>query len=314
MLPATLDLKVWFPEADGFPRPAWPAIRAWIKQNVAADQVEAAWQAIVLDWLDRLRERLGPTYAVAESEHFQLLADLDSKGSRHLLEFLEKSRARMLRELGDLSPGLTYGKHVVLRFGEQDDYYCYVSYFDPDGEYAGSSGRFLRGPGYSHIAYPHQVQTGADSHILVHELTHNLLARLPLPLWLNEALAMAFEADITGYGLPLVTRELAAEHAAYWNARTIQEFWSGRSFASVEGQTLSYSLARIFLNLIATDLRPTPGQFRGFLLQANRADGGRSAAQATLDLDLADLVATFLGPGDWEPRRDEGMTETPARS
>jgi hypothetical protein len=141
-----------------------------------------------------------------------------------------------------------------------------------------------------------------DRATLVHELTHDLLASFPLPLWLNEALAMAFEADIAGHGSPLVNRELAEEHQVYWNAQTIQEFWFGLSFSKVDGQKLACSLACILLNLIATELRPSPAQFRDFVIQANRKDGGQSAAEAALDLDLNDLVATFLGPGDWRPK------------
>jgi hypothetical protein len=53
---------------------------------------------------------------------------------------------------------------------------------------------------------------GSDRATLVHELTHNLLVRFPLPAWLNEALAMAFERG-KKWGrsslLTLVPREFA---------------------------------------------------------------------------------------------------------
>ena len=295
------DFKAWFPDVDGIPRPDWKAIRAWMQTNVSPDQLSNAWQAMTREWLDRLRERLGDSYAVAESPHFHLLSGLDEKQQRSLLSFLEDARAQILRRLGDISLPNRHGKHVILRFNEEEDYYRYVSYFDPEGEYAGSSGRFLGG-GYLHVAYPHSDIRGVDGATLVHELTHNLLASFPLPLWFDEALAMAFEADIAGHGAPLVTRELAEEHRAYWNAQTIQEFWRGRSFSKVEGQKLAYSLASSLLNLIATELRPSPAQIRDFVVHADRKDAGQSAAQAALDLDLSDLVATFLGPGDWAPK------------
>ena len=298
------NFAAWFPDVDGFPRPDWKTIRAWIQGNVAPDQLTTAWQAISREWLDELRERLGDAYAVAESSHFLLLAALEEKQRHHLLAFLEDARAQILRRLGDISLPERHGKHVILRFNEESDYYRYISYFDPEGEYAGSGGRFLRG-GYLHVAYPHSDTLGVDGATLVHELTHNLLASFPLPLWLNEALAMAFEADIAGHGAPLVDRELAEEHRAYWNAQTIQEFWRGLSFSKVDGQKLAYNLARILLNLIATELRPSPAQFRDFVLQADRKDAGQSAAQAALNLDLNDLVATFLGPGDWRPKETE---------
>jgi hypothetical protein len=295
------DLKAWFPDIEEFPRPDWKAIRAWIGQNVSVDRLDDAWQAITREWLQRICERLGKSYVVAESQSFHLVSELDEAKQIDLLSFLERARARILRQLGDIPLPKSHGKHVVLRFSEDEDYYRYIAYFHPDGEYADSAGNFLT-RGYRHIAYPHRDIPGSDRATLVHELTHNLLVSFPLPAWLNEALAMAFERDIPGYASPLLTRELAEEHRAYWNPQTIQEFWRGLSFSQVAGQKLSYSLAGILLNLIATELRPPPAQFRDFVLHADRKDAGQSAAQEYLEIDLSDLVATFLGPGEWTPK------------
>jgi hypothetical protein len=306
------DFQAWFPELEGFPRPDWKAIRAWIKVNAPPDHLEAAWQAITREWLDRLCEHLGGAYTAAESQSFHLLSELEDRERRHLLLFLEEARGGILRRLGDISLPKGHGKHVVLRFGEQDDYYRYISYFDADGEYAGSSGIFLR-RGYRHIAYPRGDRPGLDRAILVHEFTHNLLVNLLLPNWLNEALAMAFEQDIAGVTGPPLTRELAEEHRAHWNAATIQDFWQGLSFSKVEGQKLAYSLAQVLLNLIATELRPPPASFRDFVLHADRKDAGQSAAATYLEIDLSDLVATFLGPGEWSPRPEAGGPESRIR-
>jgi hypothetical protein len=242
--------------------------------------------------LQRICERLGKSYAVAESAHFHLLSELEAKQQQDLLAFLEKARARILQQLGDIPLPKLHGKHVILRFTEEANYYGYVSYYDPHGEYAGSLGRFLP-DGYRHIAYHHIDFHDRDRGLLVHELTHNLLISFPLPAWLHEALAMAFELDMTGMGEPLVTRELAEEHRAYWNAQTIQEFWRGVSFSKVDGQKLAYGLSRILLNLIATELRPSPAQNREFVMHANRKDAGQFAAQEYLGVNLSDVAATF---------------------
>jgi hypothetical protein len=295
------DFKAWFPDIEGFPRPDWDAIEKWIRENVLADQMDDAWPAIAREWLQRICERLGRSYSITESQNFHLLSELNEAKQNDLLSFLERARARILRQLGDLPLPVLNGKHVILRFTEDDDYYRYISYFDPEGEYAGSGGRFLDG-GYMHIAYPHSEIRDADRATLVHELSHNLLASFPLPLWLDEALAMAFEADLAGSRNPIVTRDLAEEHRAYWNPQTIQEFWQGRSFSEVDGQKLAYGLAGILLNLIATELRPLPAQFRDFVLHADGKDAGQSAALEYLETDLSDLVATFLGPGEWAPK------------
>jgi len=295
------NFKAWFPEIEGFPRPDWKAIAKWIPENVSADHLVDAWPAVVREWLQRICDRLGRSYSITESQNFHLLSELDEAKQNDLLTFLERARARMLRQLGDLPLPVLNGKHVILRFTEDDDYYRYISYFDSEGEYAGSGGRFLGG-GYMHIAYPHADRLDVDRGTLVHELSHNLLASFPLPLWLDEAFAMAFSADFAGSRDPIVTRELAEEHRAYWNPQTIQEFWRGRSFSEVEGQKLAYSLAGIILNLIVTELRPPPAQFRDFILHANHKDAGQSAALEYLEIDLSDLVATFLGPGEWAPK------------
>lgn len=295
------EFKVWCSQVEGFARPDWDAIGDWIDEHSPDEQSAEAWHAIIREWLEQLRNDLGGSYLAGESTNFHLLSELEPNQQQDLLAFLEHARARILRQLGDISLPPLEGKHVVLRFSNEEDYYRYVSYFFDEGEYAGSGGMFLVG-GYMHITYQQRDNRSAERATLAHELTHNLLASFPLPAWLNEALAMAFELDLTKSGGELLTRELAREHKAYWNAQTIQEFWCGESFSDVEGQKLAYSLAGILLNLISSELRPPVAQFRDFVLHADAEDSGQSAAQRYLDIDLSDLVATFLGPGDWAPR------------
>ena len=160
---------------------------------------------------------------------------------------------------------------------------------------------FVGSAGYQHVAFTQSWSADDERRTLVHELAHNLVAHLPLPLWLNEALAMAFEADIAGGTHEPVTRELAARHREYWTAETIQEFWIGHSFSDVEGQELAYSLSRVLLHLIYTEVRPPEGHFRRFVLTADWADAGAAAAQEHLEIPLENLIAAFLGPGDWMP-------------
>lgn len=298
------DFKAWFPEPDGFPRPDWKAIGEWIRANVTPDKLITAWQEIARIWLDKLCARLGGSYAAVESENFHLVSELDEKGRKDLLFFLEGARARILRTLADIPLPTRYGKHVVLRFTSPDEYYRYIAYFNRDGEYAGSSGIFLR-RGYMHIVYPHDdVGSSSDHLVLAHELTHNLLRSFPLPAWLNESLAMLFERDVAGGRQLHLTRETATQHRAYWTAETIQEFWRGASFGKPDGQELAYGLARILLDFIVTDIKPAPPDFRDFVVHADRKDAGEAAARNFLGVELSDLVSAFLGPGEWGPRLD----------
>ena len=294
------NFKKWFPEIDHFPRPDWKAIDKFIRTNSTEDHWEDAWREIARIWLEKTRKCLDRSYNLDESENFHLLSDLQPKSRSDLLSFVEGARARMLSTLADIPLPKEYGKHVILRFARDHDYYRYVSYFDPEGEHASSIGQLVNS-GYTHIAFHHFNAPGADKRVLVHELTHNLLNSLPLPSWLNEALAMLFERDLAGGRQPAMTRDLAAQHKAYWNSKTIQEFWRGESFGEPEGQELAYGLAGILLDFIVTDVRPAPADFRDFVLNADYEDAGTAAARNYLGVELSDLVSAFLGPGQWAP-------------
>jgi len=304
------DRDDWFQHAHGFPRPNWGAINGWLRAFARRAEYHELWLQFTRLWLERLRAGLGGNYAVAESENFHLLSELAPKGRDTLLAFCEAARTRIDRVVGEIDEAETHGKHLILRFTDTDDYYAYISHFHADGEYAGSGGMFLR-DGYCHIAFPQSGSDGEDRRVLAHELTHNLLVSLPLPPWLNEALAMAFESDLAGGTQGALTPELAAEHRAYWDAATIQEFWLGASFSNVEGQELAYSLSRVLLNLIHNDIRPPHEEFRRFVLRADWGDAGAIAAREHLDIALENLVASFLGPGEWAPRPKSWPSESP---
>ncbi len=305
------DRDDWFDDESGFPRPNWGAVFGWLRVYVKEEDLDDAWQQCARHWLERLRTSLGGGYSSAESEHFHLLSEQTPDAKAKALSFFESTRAHIYRVLGDVAPKGPHGKHMILRFTDTDDYYAYIAHFFPDGAYAGSAGIFLR-DSYLHIAHPQSWSAAEERRTIVHELTHNLLAHLPLPAWLNEALAVAFETDIAGSDSEPLSRELAARHREYWNATTIQEFWRGESFSDVDGQELAYSLSRILLNLIHADLRPPESEFRRFVLRADWGDAGTIAVREHLQIELADLVAGFLGPGVWSPDPKSWRRETAA--
>ena len=294
------DRDEWFIDGDGMPRPDWRALRGWMRANAGGYENGEAWRQFVYHWLGRLRASLGGGYAIAESANFHMLSEFDERTRSRLLDWLEAARARVVRTLGEVAWTKTHGKHVILRFGTQEDYYRYVWHGYPDGEHASSSGMFLRGY-YSHIALQVSYNLDSERQTLAHELAHNLLSHLPLPSWLNEALAMAFEGDLAGHGHERLNRDLHEKHCAFWDGDTIQEFWAGRSFRNVEGQEVSYSLASILLDNLHKGLRPDAMAFRRFVQQSDAQDAGAAAAREQLDLELGDLAASYLGPGDWQP-------------
>jgi hypothetical protein len=137
-------------------------------------------------------------------------------------------------------------------------------------------------------------------------MTHASLAHLPLPLWLNEGLAVNTEQRLTGVNPSLITPDkLHDKLRRFWSVVTIQEFWSGRSFDRPgDSNQLSYALARIIVDVLAKDWQP----FAEFVRRADRADGGAAAARECLGLDLGELVTALLEretPKSWSPQPEK---------
>ena len=116
--------------------------------------------------------------------------------------------------LGGFAHTKYYGKHAAIIFHNLDDYYAYASHFyKDDGEYAGSGGLFIK-TGYNHIL----VSDDDVRHLwrtLTHELAHNCMSHLPLPLWLNEAITGGIEESVSGVPNFQLNREIAAEHYVF---------------------------------------------------------------------------------------------------
>jgi hypothetical protein len=156
---------------------------------------------------------------------------------------------------------------------------------------------------------------------IVHELTHDCLAHLPLPLWLNEGVAVTLQkaiapvewgssqgdqtvlyAESVNWRPPIMWDELADRHYAFWDEDNIQTFWAGKSFfIPGESNELSYSLAEVFVKLLSE--RGNADTFRAFLGTANWNDAGQTAALDILGADLGEIATTFLGEGNWRPVR-----------
>jgi hypothetical protein len=283
---------------EGFSRPNWKIIAEAIKQSVTSEDRAKAWTDATLQWVERLRSNLGGEYRVRRSAEFILLSMLDSDASSSLLIFAEKSLRHIYESLQDAAWQWKHGKHVVLLFAEEDDYFQYLADYYADGIHP-ASGACLLHRGYVHI--PMSFRDGKHiRRMLVHELAHNSVVHLQLPLWLNEGLAMLFEWTAIEWTQPILDGDLQERHLAFWNSENIQRFWAGDSFHEAgESVELSYNLAQILTEL----LNPRSKGFLAFVKTAHRDDGGQSAALDCLDTDLGQTVATFLGEGAWRPNR-----------
>lgn len=297
----------WFDDTL-LPLADWDSIDAALPSGLQASEQDALRTAAAGHWLLALGHALDADleppagYRVRASEDFLLLSALPDRPARVFLEFCQGVRRWILRNLGEIGGVRRDGKHVVMVFEDEDDYYRYISHYYPDeGEFALSSGMFVHA-GYGHFALPAGDMENMQP-VIAHELTHCLVSHLPIPAWLNEGLATNTEAALFPQRFQPSNQlwspaEMAAKHAAFWNAQTIQEFWSGKSFLRTDdGNLLSYDLARRITGRAAM----TEDRFRAFVLAAQRDDAGLSA-QHHLGFALPDLVSGMLGPGEWTPQ------------
>jgi hypothetical protein len=283
------------PLIDGFPRPDWAAIDRLISQSPESEAHEL-WRAAARAWVESTARHLGPPYKVMETPSFLFLTPLSERNNGLITAFAEKALRQVSRKLDGLAETDVYGKRVILLFETQDAYYEYCAYFYPDGEHPLSAGVFLNAD-YGHIAIPYYDVAETEA-TLAHELTHNCLRALPIPVWLNEGLAVTIENELCGNRPLRMDPDRFGEHEAFWNEETIQEFWSGRSFGRVdEGNGLSYELARYCIRALAHDIP----SFIEFARRASHEDGGEAAAVEIYGGSLGGLMQQFFGPGEWSP-------------
>ena len=292
---------VWYDDTR-LPLPVWQRIAEVERPEWTPAQHDAFRTAAAGHWLLALADALPSPYRIHASEDFLLLSALEDRSVEVFMQFCQALRRRILRNLNDIAAPRSAGKHVVMVFASEDAYYDYIAHYYPDdgGEYAMSSGMFIQ-HGYGHFAL-FESEMEHMQPVIAHELTHCLLSHLPIPAWLNEGLAVNTEESIFPHLADprrslYLPHEIKAKHAAFWNAETIQEFWSGKSFLrSDDGNMLSYDLAKRITEVAARG----EDAFRAFVLRADLRDAGLSAEQ-WLGYPLEHLVIRMLGEGDWRP-------------
>jgi hypothetical protein len=313
------SLEAAFHYEDGFHHADWEFIRRWIESNVEPLDVSDAWSEAALLWVTKIRDDLGGGYYVLQSSKAVVLCDNSMEMARWLLDYTARTADTIKERLGEVAWSGTFGKDVVIVFSEQDDYYQYLSHHSPDGEQASSGGACVHS-GYTHIIIPwHDQATAANT--IVHELSHDCMAHLPLPLWLNEGVAVTLERAIAsppsarGQGeqtailsaainwhAPMMWDELAERHFAFWTEANVQSFWAGTSFYEPgDSNELSYSLAEVLVKLLSE--RGNAALFQSLLRAAHADDAGQTAAMDILGVDLGEIAGTFLGEGNWRPQR-----------
>ena len=281
----------------------WEAMDAHAPKTDKPEELDAFWTALARAWLEALGKALDKSFNVTESDHFLLLSPLEPRPAKGVLDFIENTRKRVLLVLNGIARETEMGKVCVLILNDHDRYYQYVSNYYPQegGEFSLSGGMFIQ-RGYGHFVFVADDMFMMEPTI-AHELTHCLLQHLPIPCWLNEGMAVNTERRLHPLpGRPLYTpEEMHEKHLAFWNAKTIQEFWSGKSWLRQDdGNMLSYDLATHFVSMAAQDF----DAFRKFANAAKWEDAGDSAAREHLGYPIAHLFEAVVGEGSWQPDPD----------
>lgn len=296
-IPELQELDLGYEVVEGFSRPDWKAVARFIQQRIKPEDLSSAWDFAAQKWLEQLAKDLGGAARLHGSAHVLCVSDLDEAPTRTLLIYAESVLGVIRTYLQSAAWTDYQGRHALLLFSDQEDYYSYLSYYSRDGLNP-LSGGVLLARGYTHIAMPFADLRTAE-HTIVHELVHNLLAHLHLPLWLNEGLAVVIERKIGRWPF-LLDNDLVDRHEKHWTDKTIQTFWAGTSwYIPGESNELSYSLAEILLSLLSQDGL----NLIQFVKHADWRDAGQDAALNFLGKDLGELAGEFLGPGMWRPQR-----------
>lgn len=284
---------------EGFPQLDWDVVLDWVASLETDARKVEGWSGCSWGWLLHLRDSLGERYHLDGSEAAWILSSLDPRQSEMASQFIARTVKRVGHLLKDVAdPG--QASRVLVVFDDEDTYYRYVSQFNPDqGDFSFSSGMHIN-RGFSHF-----ITTKADLRniepVIAHELTHACVRHLPLPLWLNEGLAVNTERQLVGGGSLVTPREMHAKHMKFWNAEIIQEFWSGDSFKRPdEGNELSYDLGRLLVEQFAMDWP----RFAAFANAADYEDAGAAAAREHLGVELGTAVAAILereNSAGWAP-------------
>jgi len=280
--------EIWLKSEGGFPAPDWNFLIDW-QENKSEQTKKRLAVSVVDDWVDALCERGGKGFEVISSRHFLVVSGRSPRESDLLITSMERAVDRIANRLPGIARVRSIPKYVAILFGDHDAFLQYVSIFYPEeGDFGHPGGMFIP-DGLGHFILPGDPIASIESSI-AHELTHVLCGHLHLPSWIDEGLAQAMECVAGLRRVRTFDREHIDEHRAYWTEERLGDFWSGKSFKSIEGQHLSYSLAEFLLNALPGE----PELVVEFVTHASAEDAGHDAARSILGVELERLIAPLV--------------------
>lgn len=279
----------------------WQKVYHWIDHIVPENLQAHAWLQCEQAWLLHLRDSLGSNYELIEDEQTFVLSSLERRQATLAMEFIGRARKRILHTLNGIAHDEGWGKDILVICADIDDYFTYIAAHYPDNgkEIARSSGIYLH-TGCGHFVTMDTNLTYMEP-VIVHELTHAYLLHLPIPLWLNEGIAVNVEHRLTGrYPAEMNALEMYEKHQQHWTAKTIQTFWSGEAFQTQETMTQAYDLATTMVTQLAKDWPA----FTQLALTAHHDDAGSQAMQQCMEIKPGEYISLMLDKtyhSQWEP-------------
>lgn len=221
------------------------------------------------------------------------LSALPESRVRSISTFISKVEKSLSNEFSALEQPEAYGKSVLLILSDSEEYYQYIGKLEQeDGYFPMSSATFVDGNCPHFVT--HEGEIASIKPIIVHELTHDFLSDLNLPVWLGEGIAAYMECRFApGYGLEL--RDARA-HLKYWAADT-HSFWDGTSFS---GNSAEAAAAEVLAVLLVQYMVRSEMDFVEFLRRCKGLDGHQVKAVAAdcLSLSLDDMVNVLVNSVD----------------
>jgi hypothetical protein len=273
----------------------WDEVERRIEALGAVADRNILWGTAGRTWVGALASKTAGPMRVTETENFIALTMFTGELEEQFLTGIEKIYVSVMDYLGRAGISERLGKLAVLVFGSAEDYCDYIAQFSPEDSVTPMSGGMCIFEGYGHMALYEHEWGGLDSDF-VHEVTHAYVSHLPLPTWINEAIAMRMETLVTGLPRFQLDRDLFARHQEYWNQETLTQFITGESW-QIPGESfdLSYQLAEILWSKIELNLEATHDEIQNLLCQVSYEDGGEAALQEISGVGLDDLFRSFLG-------------------
>jgi hypothetical protein len=225
-------------------------------------------------WLEALRESLGETYEIVDSDRFVAIAEGAAGDIDALLVRMEVLAVRLSSRLHGIAALGWRRRPLVLLFDSAHRFNDYFTAVDEgDGERPGNGCRYLIGRWLDQFLFaPAPLDTYEPA--ILHGLAHTMTVNLNHPYWVREMVA-AYAAD-----------EPLRDFERDWSDEQVSAFRSGQSFFDDELREASFARVARLARKLSADY----DAFVQFVRKADWNDQGEAAAREVFGTSVRDLL------------------------